>query len=182
MKQLWKKINKLIHNSFFCGRSIAILLIFLLGIKQRAIYSTYGGQIEWWVINTILLSLGFLGNDLMILGLVLFLVFLNLNNTQKRLKWTINSINIILMLIFFVDIITIIFFQSRLSIFDMYSFFSTSTSKYFFSYSIFALLFFWGLFILAFLLSQKFLKKRKESSHQLSLLQGSMFWAKITPH
>lgn len=161
-----KKIKHLINNSFFSGRSIALLLIFLLGIKQRAIYSIYGGQITGGILNTALLSLGFLGNDLMILGIVLLLVFVNLNFKHKTIKRIINSINIILILIFFIDIVTILFFQSRLSIFDMYSFFSVSSSKYFFSYSMFALLFFWGLFILAFVLSQKFLKKRKESSHQ----------------
>lgn len=102
----------------------------------------------------------------MIMGIVLLLVFINLNLKNKTIKWTINSINIILILIFFIDIVTILFFQSRLSIFDMYSFFSASTSNYFFSYTMFSLLFFWWLFILAFLLSQKFLKKRKESYHQ----------------
>lgn len=165
-KILSKKVKNLIHNSFFSGRTIAVLLIFLLGIKQRAIYGTYWGQITGGFLNTILLSLWFLGNDLMILGIVLLLVFINISLRNKIIKRIINSINIILILIFFIDIITILFFQSRLSIFDMYSFFSTSTSKYFFSYSMFALLFFWGLFILAFVLSQKFLKKRKESSHQ----------------
>lgn len=164
-----KKVKHLIHNSFFSGRTIAVLLIFLLGIKQRAIYGTYWWQITGWFLNTLLLSLGFLGNDLMILGIVLLLVFINLNFKNKTIKRIINSINILLILIFFIDIITIIFFQSRLSIFDMYSFFSTSTSKYFFSYSMFALLFFWGLFILAFVLSQKFLKRRKESSHQWTI-------------
>ncbi|HCY21695.1 TPA: hypothetical protein DIC40_07820 [Patescibacteria group bacterium] len=137
-----KKIKHLINNSFFSGRSIALLLIFLLGIKQRAIYSIYGGQITGGILNTALLSLGFLGNDLMILGIVLLLVFVNLNFKHKTIKRIINSINIILILIFFIDIVTILFFQSRLSIFDMYSFFSVSSSKYFFSYSMFALLFF----------------------------------------
>lgn len=175
MKVLQKKMYHLINNSFFSGRSIAILLIFLLGIKQRAIYSTYGGQITGGFLNTILLSLGFLGNDLMILGIVLLLVFINLNIHHKTIKRIINSINILLILIFFIDIITIVVFQSRLSLFDMYSFFSTSTSKYFFSYSMFALLFFGGLFILAFFLSQKFLKKRKESSHQ-RIIAVIFFW------
>ena len=137
-----KKIHHLIKNSFFNGRSIALLLIFLLIIKQFAISITYGGQIAPGFFNTILLYLGFLGNDLMILSLVLLLVFINTSVVHKTIKRIINSINIFFILIFFIDIITIYFFQSRLSIFDMYSFFSSSNSRYFFSYALFALFFF----------------------------------------
>lgn len=161
-----KKIHHLIKNSFFNGRSIALLLIFLLIIKQFAISITYGGQIAPGFFNTILLYLGFLGNDLMILSLVLLLVFINTSVVHKTIKRIINGINIFFILIFFIDIITIYFFQSRLSIFDMYSFFSSSNSRYFFSYALFALFFFGWLAILSFILSQKYLKKRLDSSYQ----------------
>jgi len=73
-----------------------------------------------------------LGNDMIILGIVLLFVLINLNTQKKWIHLITNSISSILVLAFFVDIITIYMFQSRLSLFDMFAFFSASNAQMFF--------------------------------------------------
>ncbi len=166
MNKIRQHIKHSFKESFFSGRTIATVLILLLIIKQIVVYAAYGSQIQTSIINTLLIYLWFFGNDLMIFGIILLFVFINLNHKNKVVKTILNGASFLLLLLFFVDIITIFFFQSRLSIFELYSFFSTSNGLYFFNYIALTIGLFSSLCITSFFFTQKYFKKLKEKQIQ----------------
>ena len=83
--------------------------------------------------------------------------------------------NLIIVLLFAIDIWTIYFFQSRLSIFDLYGFLTTTSWASFSSYI--SILVGWFIVLCggAFLLSQRHLKNRRDKKRQLKI--SSRFFA-----
>jgi len=117
------------------GRTIALSALILLLLKQIVVYVIYGSQLQWpTIFHTFFHFLWFVASDFIVFGIILFFVFVNLIFKIRRLKILSNSISLILLLFFLIDVITIYYFQSRLSIFDLSSFITISNGWSFFLY------------------------------------------------
>jgi len=75
----------------------------------------------------------------------------------------------IILLLFAIDIWTIYFFQSRISVFDLYGFLATTSGQSFGSYLSLIIGCFLLVCLAAFIISQKYFKKRKDKKIQLKI-------------
>lgn len=105
--------------------SILILLI----IKFDIIHISYGAEFDWSIDYLL-----FFTNDVLVLSIISILVLAIYYIKNKIIRWTLWGINILLFLLFFLDIFTINIFQSRLSIIDIYRFLDLSNIYFIISY------------------------------------------------
>ena len=169
MKILHKYFFQHIKESLFSWRTMALVLFILLFLKQAIVYITYWAQLQTGAFDGLLVYLGFFWNDLIVLGTVLLLVFININSKSKIVKTIGNTMSMIILLLFFIDIITMYYFQSRLSIFDLYGFLNTWSGTSFADYISLVIGWFVMLFLIGFIISQKYFKSLKHKKRQLRI-------------
>ena len=173
MNKIFQTAKENIKKSSMNGKTTAVLMVFLLILKQFAVFCSYWAEIQWQTrLQNVLTYAKLFWNDLIIFGIIIILIFINISTKNKLIKIILNTLNILIASLFLIDIITIYYFQSRLSIFELYDFFSISNANSFLQYLMVIILIIIAIVWISFIISQKYLHRIHEKNKQFKVAIG----------
>ncbi len=143
------------------------MAVFLAFMKLLLMHSAYGAVLLTdSVSGTLINYVSILASDFMIVGLVFVGAFLNAMYRNRTLRWVINVISLLLMLLYVSDMFSIYYFQSRFYMLDLLQFFSFKNSVTYVIYPFIRALFFVAILFIFFLLVQRWFPViRKKNMH-----------------
>lgn len=166
-QKLWEQIKEAVLYSPWYGRTLLMMVVFLVVMKLFLMHSAYGAVLLTDTFSGTLMNyISIMASDFMIVGLVFVGAYINAMYRNRIVRWVINVIALLLMLLYVSDMFSIYYFQSRFYMLDLLQFFSFKNSHTYVVYPFIRALFFVAMLFIFFLLVQKWFPMiRRKNMH-----------------